>query len=524
MLTELHIENLGVIERLDLRLGPGMTASPARPAPARRCSSRRSTCSSAGGPTPRSCARGRRGAGRRALRRRRRRGRVVRVVPADGRSRAYVDGRPATVARSPSWPPAGRPPRPARPPEPARRPPSGRARPLRRASTSAAARRRGRRHRDRRRAGRPRRRRAHRARRSTCCASRSPSSTPPRSTTPTRTSRWRPRRTCSPTPSAHREAGAAAHDALADDGGAREASPPPSPPSPGRRRSPSVADRLAASLAELDDVAAELRAIGEAIEEDPGAAGRGARAPPAARDLCRKYGDDARRGDGLPRRGGAPPRRAERFEQRAAELDAAAGGGRSPSARPAPRPRPRRRERRRSWPRRSTSARDAGDAARRRSTSRSGRRRRPRRPVQFLLSANPGAPLLPLSQGGLRRRAGPGDAGPAPGADAGRPRRPATLVFDEVDAGIGGGGHGRRRGRPRPSSAEPPGARRHPPRPGRRAGDHAGRGHQDRRRRVTTATVALSRRRRPGRPRSPACSRVDGRRRRPPTCPRAAVA
>ena len=53
MLTELHIEDLGVIERARPRARRRADgASPARPAPARRCSSRRSSCSSAAGPTP----------------------------------------------------------------------------------------------------------------------------------------------------------------------------------------------------------------------------------------------------------------------------------------------------------------------------------------------------------------------------------------------------------------------------------------------------------------------------------------
>ena len=46
MLIELRIENLGIIEELQLVLGDGPDGrSPARPARARRWSSRRSSCS-----------------------------------------------------------------------------------------------------------------------------------------------------------------------------------------------------------------------------------------------------------------------------------------------------------------------------------------------------------------------------------------------------------------------------------------------------------------------------------------------
>jgi DNA repair protein RecN (Recombination protein N) len=75
--------------------------------------------------------------------------------------------------------------------------------------------------------------------------------------------------------------------------------------------------------------------------------------------------------------------------------------------------------------------------------------------VTFLLAANPGEPLLPLAKvasGGELARAmlalrlvllgvadGDGDRGPRPDGDKERDgEEPSTLVFDEVDAGIGG--------------------------------------------------------------------------------------
>ena len=98
MLTELHIENLGVIERLDLALGAGMTAVTGETG-AGKTMLVEALELLVGGRADAAIVRP--GATEARID-----GRFVvgddevvltRVVPADGRSRAYVDGRPATV-------------------------------------------------------------------------------------------------------------------------------------------------------------------------------------------------------------------------------------------------------------------------------------------------------------------------------------------------------------------------------------------------------------------------------------------
>ncbi|MEM8747574.1 MAG: AAA family ATPase, partial [Actinomycetota bacterium] len=100
MLTELHIEDLGVIERLDLVLGPGLTALTGETG-AGKTMLVEAIELLVGGRADSTVVR--HGAAEARVE-----GRFVtsegvetvlaRVVPADGRSRAYVDGRLATVA------------------------------------------------------------------------------------------------------------------------------------------------------------------------------------------------------------------------------------------------------------------------------------------------------------------------------------------------------------------------------------------------------------------------------------------
>ena len=99
MLSELHIENLGVIETLDLVLGPGLTALTGETG-AGKTMLVEAIELLVGGRADASMVR--HGAAEARIE-----GRFVaddgterilgRVIPADGRSRAYVDGRPATV-------------------------------------------------------------------------------------------------------------------------------------------------------------------------------------------------------------------------------------------------------------------------------------------------------------------------------------------------------------------------------------------------------------------------------------------
>ena len=239
----------------------------------------------------------------------------------------------------------------------------------------------------------------------------------------------------------HRQAGAEAHAILSDDGGARDALAAAVAAISGRAPYRAAGDRAAAVLVELDDVIGEVRRVAEAIEEDPARLAEVRQRRQLLRDLCRKYGDDIAE---VIRFGADAARRLaelEGFEQRAAELDAArrdavaaerdaarAVGAARRAAAPRLAAAVTERLRVLAMPHADVAVEvgenpddDPGDR------------------VQFLLSANPGAPLLPLS-----RVASGGELARAMLAlrlvltDEPRPGAAATLVFDEVDAGIGG--------------------------------------------------------------------------------------
>lgn len=101
MLVELHIENLGVIERAELRFGPGMSALTGETG-AGKTMLVEAIDLLVGGRADASIVR--RGAAEARVDGRFDLGHdggevvLTRVIPADGRSRAYVDGRPATAA------------------------------------------------------------------------------------------------------------------------------------------------------------------------------------------------------------------------------------------------------------------------------------------------------------------------------------------------------------------------------------------------------------------------------------------
>jgi DNA repair protein RecN (Recombination protein N) len=240
---------------------------------------------------------------------------------------------------------------------------------------------------------------------------------------------------------AHREAGARALAALTSEGGGRDGVGEALSALADRVPYEALTTRLRDVLSELDDIASDLRTLAEAIDEDPERLEQIRARRQRLHDLCRKYGDDL--AEVIAFHASAQQRLAElqRFDQRAAELD---------------------REREHAVARERDAAQVVGErrreAAPRLAEAVEARLRElamghaavavevgespddhPGDRVQFMLAANPGAPLLPLSRvasGGELARAmlalrlvltGGGD-------DADR----RTLVFDEVDAGIGG--------------------------------------------------------------------------------------
>ena len=232
---------------------------------------------------------------------------------------------------------------------------------------------------------------------------------------------------------AAREAGAAAHDALLEDGGAGDGISTALAAITGRPALAPFADRLLALQAELGDVGTELRAASEAMESDPErlAALRSRRQQ--LRDLRKKYGDTL--ADVIAFAGETRQRleELESYEERVAELERrrdAASNAASVAA--------------------ATIAKARRAAAPRLATAIEGHLRElalprasievvvdgegPADDVSILFAANAGEPPLPLTKvasGGelartmLAARLVLSDA-------------PPTLVFDEVDAGIGG--------------------------------------------------------------------------------------
>ena len=275
--------------------------------------------------------------------------------------------------------------------------------------------------------------------------------------------------------SAHRDAAAAAVDAVSGDGGVVEALGVAIGALAGRAPFAAHEARLRNAAAELADVAGDVRALGESIDVDPARIDALRARRQLLRDLQRKYGE--RTADVMAYAADARARLAELLshDERAAALDAqrvaavaavadaAAAVGRA---------------RRRAAPGLAAAAEahladlamasahlgvDVGDED-------------PGDAVTFLLAANAGAPLLPLNKvasGGelaramlalrlvlagverdesaegpeARRLAGSLDARWRP-RSPGRSRTsaggdrddmgPPTLIFDEVDAGIGG--------------------------------------------------------------------------------------
>jgi DNA repair protein RecN (Recombination protein N) len=247
---------------------------------------------------------------------------------------------------------------------------------------------------------------------------------------------------------AHREAAAAALAALTDDGGGRDVIGSALAALADRAPFADVAGRLHDLLAELDDVVTDLRSRAEGIEEDPERLAAVRERRQLLRDVCRKYGDDLAEVMAFHREAAERLAELERFDERAAELDAARSRALADerlaaaavgAARRAAAPRLAaavEAELRRLAMANATVAVEVGDHA----DDHPGDR------VQFLLAANPGSPPLPLAKvasGGELARAMLALRLVLSGLDTAATRgvdstAPMTLVFDEVDAGIGG--------------------------------------------------------------------------------------
>ena len=231
----------------------------------------------------------------------------------------------------------------------------------------------------------------------------------------------------------YREVGSAAVDALTDDGGALDAlgvalhalaGKAPFAEAEGRRRS---------VLAEVSDIASDVRAAADAIDDDPERLTAVRERMQLLRDLRRKYGDTLAEVIAFRDEVEARLLEIEGYEQRVQQLET---------------------QRLEAVATERLAARAVGDTRRRGADALAGDVQHhlrqlamphvevavtvgevdPGDDVSFLLAANPGSPLLPISR-------------VASGGELARAmlalrlvlaEAPDTLVFDEVDAGIGG--------------------------------------------------------------------------------------
>src|SRR4051812_23387035 len=237
---------------------------------------------------------------------------------------------------------------------------------------------------------------------------------------------------------AHQDAAATAVDALLADGGATDALGQAIAAVAGREPFAAVEARLRGAAAELADVAAELRSIGERIEDDPERLATVRERRQLLHDLRRKYGETLAEVLAYWSENGARLAELEAHDERAASLDrerahaiaavakaAAAVADARRAAAPGLAKATAAHLSQLAMAKAKLAVEVHGDGA--------------GDDVRFLLAANPGAPLLPLAKvasGGELARAmlalrlvlshSSDGAGPP------------TLVFDEVDAGIGG--------------------------------------------------------------------------------------
>jgi DNA repair protein RecN (Recombination protein N) len=231
---------------------------------------------------------------------------------------------------------------------------------------------------------------------------------------------------------AHQEAAAHAVEGLSSDGGAGELVAAALAALDGRSPFASATDRLRGLAAELSDLTADLRAVGEGIEDDPERLAAVRQRRRLLHELRRKYGDTL--GDVMAYHAQIAERVAE-LESRdatAAALDQqragivariAAAEARVGAAR------------RKAAPALATATQaNLRELAMPKARLEVSVGPDPGDDVRFLLAANPGSPPLPLAK-------------VASGGELARSmlalrlvltEAPDTLVFDEVDAGIGG--------------------------------------------------------------------------------------
>jgi DNA repair protein RecN (Recombination protein N) len=232
---------------------------------------------------------------------------------------------------------------------------------------------------------------------------------------------------------ASREAALAAHDLLLEDGGAMDAVGAALAAVAGRPPLAGFVDRLRGLQAEISDAASDLRAAGESLQDDPARLAAVRERRNLLRELRRKYGDTLADVLAFARDTAARAEELESHDARVAELE---------------------------------NEREQARQALRKAEAALGKQRRASAPalaaaiqgrlqelamaratiavavgeddpgddVTFLLAANHGEPVLPLAKvasGGELARA-------MLAARLVLSAAPSTLVFDEVDAGIGG--------------------------------------------------------------------------------------
>lgn len=251
---------------------------------------------------------------------------------------------------------------------------------------------------------------------------------------------------------AHHEAGLAALGLLRDDDGAGDCLRSALYALGHREPYSGLQERLTSLAAELDDIGSELRNSAEAIEEDPGRLAEIRERRQLLRDLQRKYGDGLSEVIAFHSEAEHRLRELEQYDRRAAELDDARTSALAEQRTAA----------REIGLRRRIVAPELAKAVESRlrvlampnaviavevgrcDDDHSGDEDLSGETVRFMLSANPGSPLLPLNRvasGGELARTMLALRLVLSGALQSGLHGPVgtpTLVFDEVDAGVGG--------------------------------------------------------------------------------------